>query len=336
MNKRATLLLLAMTLINHPVSQAWAKSDIAIDGEIEMTGKVENWRHGEIDHDLKIKFKAEDDTGMKGFITLQKSGSANDVRVRDAFVRTGWHADNRWAFGLMKADFGLEYERSSRERSTLSYSPLSHKLADLRYVGQQTSIVYEQRQAAAKKDEGAEFRASIGYAESLDADLRVYYAQPFNARGDRFGVWMMGQGHRINGKREPAGALDLALFSSREVTHQYEVEVMAGVDPDETVLSKTFLNGPTIWFCGLRTLYGLRTAPTLPALVPKIGTSFTVHDSRLTDYNTLSVLVGVDYYATDHLTLAADLEQIGTNSREDRRQRYYDESYWAVGGKYFF
>ena len=311
------------------------KPGVKIKGRVSTGFESKAFKKGESEWDVKLRFKTKRHHDTRAIAVLRgKSDDVDGVYVQDAWIDHKTGKKRRLQIGLNKKKLGTEYQFGEQERLTIRRSMLYQKLEVFAYVGREQSVRYVAKADPDKNEWG--YEVSAGYAESLDGDLMLHLHRPLDQGSWNFGSWFLLQWDRINETRQTVWASVFSLWS-REEPHHWEAELMAGQDPFDSELEKSYGDGKNVYYYGAKAQYGYRIDLGDERAIEPLGlTSWVVHDEEYPSYNTLQVLVGVRYHVADNFRVALNLDGVGTNSKIDTDDRSYDESSAAFEVQLFF
>lgn len=310
------------------------KVDVKIEGRVSVGTESMEFKNGRSYYDAEIDFETKRKEGTRAVASFRAKSKDTAVVVEDAYIDHKLDDGEFIHAGQTKKILGLEYHQSDRDRLTITRSPMYRKLEEFAYVGREMTIRWEQEPDLKAGERG--YQASIGYSESIDANVIGHVEQPF-ADGDlSVGAWIMLQSDRIDAGRQLVYATIMSLWSNRS-DHRFQLEAMAGKDPYMSEYSRAFGDGKPVHFAGVKAQYGLGIKTAAANLLePLLQTSVTTHDLNTPGYNTIQILLGLNFWTSEALRLSFNVEGIGTNSTLDLKTRAYNDSNARLEATYYF
>jgi len=334
----------ALGLLILPVSKASA-ADFKFDGSVSIGGRVKGDKSGEAQHEAKLDLSTKRKDGTRAVIELEGESDDDRVKLREAFIDHRFAGDGEkdadtaqstLVFGQTKKILGLEYENGDKARPLLRRSIVYRRMEEFGYVGRELIVRYETESTPTT----AGYSLGGGYARSLDAHL-LASLRSAGVDGEasspwRTGAWILLQRDRIDGGNQFAYALMTSLWRRTE-SRTTEVEAVYGLDPFESEFHRLFGDKKPRNFAGLKLLHAWRTGSDLDkGLEPITSASVLVHDVDDADFNSLSLLLGMNWRFSKELVLGFNVEGIATNSRLDKAKRAYEESNVGLELSYYF
>ena len=322
-HKKDLLQLIALGFLTS-ASPVWAKKDpdISLDGYLGTKFEAESFKNGEISHRIELDLETERVKGLKAEASLRYESLNEEVLFREAVVNKKFDAGWRLEFGYGKKRFGREFEQNKLERSTIERSPVAKRLQVFTYAGRETILRYYRKANAAKDRSGVEL--AIGYSEAENSSLLVSQSFGLTDR-QQLSYWLQLQSdHTDTGSQ---------LVASAITSYQYGfdgliliTDLVVGIDPDQTELNKELDIGGVAYFAAIKveTLFDIaKDEDAAWQLV--LQSSYFGQDLDAPRFNTIQALAG-GRYQTGPVSLALNLEGLGSTSRVDPTNRNFSES----------
>lgn len=310
------------------------KPKVKIEGRISAGFELEEFKNGRSSHDAELGFETRRKRGTRAVASMRGQSDDSAVVLEDAYIEHELEKGEDLLGGQMKKRLGLEYAQSDRERLTVRRSPLYQKLEEFAYVGREMTLRYNLDADLKAGDRG--YQASLGYSESIDVNVTLHVEQPFAGGDMSAGVWALLQSDRIDAGRQFVFAAVMSLWSNHE-GRRFQVELMGGVDPYMSEFARTYGDGEQVHYAGAKVQYGV-SFPLSDGerIEPLVQASWIAHDVDAKGYDTLQLLLGGNYWLSEELRLALNVEGIGTNSPIDLSERAYGDSNATFEATYYF
>lgn len=309
-----------------------ALKDVKVDGYLDSTLEVESFKNGELNHRAKIEAETKRKNGVKAEFAVRFESNQNESEFRESVINKKFDDGWRLEFGFTKKRFGLEYEYDKLKRSTIRRSPVYRRLEIFTYASRETMLRWY-RKADFKKDR-AGYELSLGNSAAQNTSLLASTKIPLS-EVSTFSSWLQIQSDHIDDGQQIVWALMSAMEHKMD-RHKVVNEVLIAVDPDQTELNKTLDLGDEAYFAAWKGEYNYVISKSPDGLWLYImQTSFAAQDLDVGGYNSIQLLVGTSYYV-EPLTLAINLDGVGSTSRIDPTNRNYSESNVRLEAVYEF
>lgn len=315
--------LIALILINTS-SYTFSKNqkNQTIDGYLASRLEVEE-ANGELNHLARITLETDRYRGARGNLSLRAQTISNSVLIREVSIDKKFESGHKLKFGYTKKKFGLEYLKGRLSRLSIHRSYLYEYLEKFGYAGRETSIAYFQK---LKKKSGKDgFNISLSYAESRNISILTSW-QTFIS--DNWATHLFAQiqldntdeGNQIVGAFMPG-------LSYQSQTSQFQWELVAGVDPEESELRKLIDEKHPVMFLGQKLHYENKIFDSEQDYWAWfLQSNLLYHDLDLPRYNTVQGMLGLSYHS-DRLRISTNLAIEGRNTRVNLSDRETVNSY---------
>lgn len=310
------------------------KTGVKIEGRVSVGFESEEFRNGRSYYDAEIEFETKRKQGTRAVTSFRAKSKDTAVVLEDAYIDHKIEDGESLYVGQTKKRLGLEYHKKDSERLTIERSPVYQKLEEFAFVGREMTIRWEQEPDLKAGERG--YQASVGYSESIDANVILHTEQPFSGGDFSAGAWLLLQSDRIDAGRQLVYATILSLWTNLD-DHRFQFELVGGKDPFMSEYERAFGDGKPVHFAAAKAQYGLGIKTAADNLLePLVQTSVVTHDLETPGYNTIQLLIGFNYWMSDALRVAFNIEGIGTNSPLDLKTRAYNDSNARIEATYYF
>lgn len=321
MRQPAILLALGLTL-------AAPARAVEISGRVTTGVEIEQPKNGKSETAAKLKAKTKREGKTRASVEVEATTADREVILRGAEIDHKFGGGHSLELGLLKKEFGLEYELSDADRLPIKRTLLYKKLETFTYVGRESIVRWRH------EGEALDTAVSVGYADSLDAHVLAALGAEF-ADDWHWHAWVLLQSDKVNRGRQEVGAVAGALaYLGPEA--RVEAELFGGVDPLETEFQRALGDKKTRYFAGGRGLYGRVFGSREDGLEPYFGLAGVRHDVTLPRHYSDQLLLGMNWYVSRVLQISLNASLIETVSRIDPDLKTYNDSSAGVEAKYVF
>lgn len=305
------------------VVAAGDESKLKLDGYVVSNLKAESIKNGEVNHQGMLELESKRKNSVKAVFGVRIPSSENDVTIREAAINKKFSDGGRLEFGYTKKRFGLEYDLDKQDRATIDRSPLYRRLEIFTFVGRESQLRYYKTMKVDEDESG--YSLALAYSEARNTSAIGSFQKPLNGFWS-FNCWLQVQLDHIDGGQQLVWAA-MHSFERRSHGSLFQLELLAGMDPEETELRTTFDFDQKVYFGALKLHYDevYKFKDDIDWIQWVLESTVIVHDSEYTAYNSIQLLTGINY-GFEPVRLALNLELIGTSSRLNPDERSFAES----------
>ena len=296
-----------LTLISLP---AFSK-DIKIKGYIYSTIELERYGNGGIYHGGKFNLKTKRYEGVQGRLGLKITTEDNATNIQNLTINKKLDKSARVIWGYQKKKLGFEYVDSKRERASIRRTMIYDVLESSGYTGRQGGVTYEVK----PEDDGMGYWFTGGGSESQNSDL-LMGTKTISGNFEYYS-WLLAQSHHTSEGALGAGVAGLGIRSSG-VEPSFESEVFYGLDTDQSELEDT-----NVFFVAGKLTYFLPRFGESARFLPVVKLAVLNHDTRFSDYQSRSALLGLSF-EDGPLLIGANLEYIGRSNKNSTEWSDHD------------
>lgn len=296
--------------------------DFDVKGWVGTKIEAEDLKNGEISHRIEVDLDTKRENGIRAEASLRYVSLNEEVLFREALVNKKMGDGYRLEFGYNRKRFGLEFENSKLRRNTIERNPVYKRLTVFTYTGRETMLRYYRKAKYDKDRNGLEL--ALCYSEDQNASLVFHQKFPVS-EDDNLSYWLQLQSDHTDTGTQLVGSA-IAAYELMFGNHGLDLELITGVDPNQTELNKTLNIGGTAYFAATKIETVIRLWREKDRIWDFISSgSYFAQDLDEPSFNSMQALLGARYQ-TGPLDVALNVELVGSTSRLDTSNRRYSES----------